>query len=160
MQWIADRIHDFTEADCQKSRGWCIEWHFWRDDWVVVFRVFPNHDLFTLLFRNHFLCFLLPFFILFLKVQSKIGVRIIHGRALYTGKCGNKSSFWEGNSLSLIAWWALTLDFLAAGSPLILFTSQLNVHHTLPLPLPSYPRLTPPKIIDILLYEKMVWTQK
>ena len=43
--------------------------------------------LFTLFFRNHFLCFLLPFF--FPQVQSKIGVRIIHGRTLYTGKYGS-----------------------------------------------------------------------
>ena len=41
---------------------------------------------FTLVLRNHFLCFLLPFF--FFKVQSKIGVRIIPGHALYTGKYG------------------------------------------------------------------------
>ena len=74
-------------------RGWCIEWHFWRDDRVVVFRVFPNHELFTLFFRNHFLCFLLPFF--FFQVQSKIGVRIIHRHALYTGKYGKLP--WTGN---------------------------------------------------------------
>ena len=49
--------------------------------------VFPGHEGFTLFFRNHFLCFLLPGFF-FLKVQSKIGVRIIHGRTLYTGKDG------------------------------------------------------------------------
>ena len=35
---------------------------FWRDDLIVVSWVFPNHDVFTLFFRNHFLCFLLPFF--------------------------------------------------------------------------------------------------
>ena len=46
----------------------------------------PNHDVLTLFFRNHILCFLLPLF--FVKVQSKIGVRIIHGHALYTGKYG------------------------------------------------------------------------
>ena len=51
-------------------------WFFW---------VFPSHDVFTLFFRNHFLSFLLPFFFLF-KVQSKIGVHIIRGLALYTGK--------------------------------------------------------------------------
>ena len=71
--------------------GWCIEWHFWRDDRVVVFRVFPNHDLFTPFFRNHFLCFVLPFFF---KMQSKKGVRIIHGRALYKGKYGTLK-FWS-----------------------------------------------------------------
>ena len=59
---------------------------FWRDDPIVVFWVLPNHDVFTLFFRDHFLCFLLPFFF---KVQSKIGVCIIHGRALYKGKYGN-----------------------------------------------------------------------
>ena len=36
-------------------------------------------------FPNHFLCFFLFFFF---KEQSKIGVRIIHGHALYTGKYG------------------------------------------------------------------------
>ena len=59
---------------------------FWRDDPIVVFWVLPNHDVFALFFRNHFLCLLLPFF--FFKVQSKIGVRIIHRRALYKGKYG------------------------------------------------------------------------
>ena len=96
MQWIADRIHDFTEADRQKSplEELIVSWPvhrvtFLRDDRVVIFRVFPNHDVFALFFRNHFLCFLLPsFFFFFFKVQSKIGVRIIHGRALYTGKYG------------------------------------------------------------------------
>ena len=67
--------------------GRCIESHFWRDDRVVIFRVFPNHDVFTLFFRNHFRCFFASFF--FLKVHSKIGVRIINGCALYTGKYGN-----------------------------------------------------------------------
>ena len=43
---------------------------FWRDDPIVVFWVFPNHDVFTLFFRNHFLCFLLPFFF-FLKCSPK-----------------------------------------------------------------------------------------
>ena len=38
---------------------------------------FPDHDVSTLFFCNHFLSFLLPFFFVF-KVQSKIGVRIIH----------------------------------------------------------------------------------
>ena len=48
-------------------------WFFW---------VFSNHDVFTLVFLNHFLCLLLlPFFF---KVQSKIGVRIIYLCALYT----------------------------------------------------------------------------
>ena len=56
----------------------------WRDDSIVVFWVFPNDDVFTLIFPKHFLCFLLPFF--FFKVQSKIGVHIIHGHTLYTGK--------------------------------------------------------------------------
>ena len=64
---------------------------FWRDAPIVVFWVFTNHDVFTLFFRNHFLCFLLPFF--FFKVQSKIGVRIIHGCALYKGKYGSYG--WE-----------------------------------------------------------------
>ena len=41
-------------------------------------------------------CFLSFFF--FPKVQSKIGVRIIHGRALYTGKYGNDSSLWKSVS--------------------------------------------------------------
>ena len=35
---------------------------FWRDDPIVVFWVLPNHDVFTLFFRNDFLCFLLPFY--------------------------------------------------------------------------------------------------
>ena len=48
--------------------------------------MFPNHDVFMLFFRNHFLLFSASFF--FSKVQSKIGVRIIHRRALYTGKYG------------------------------------------------------------------------
>ena len=37
-------------------------------------------------FVNTSSVFCFPFF--FFKVQSKIGVRIIHGRALYTGKYG------------------------------------------------------------------------
>jgi len=37
--------------------------------------------------QNNILCFLLPFF--FLKCSLNIGVRIIHVRALYTGKYGN-----------------------------------------------------------------------
>ena len=41
-------------------------------------------------------CFLFFFFFFFFfKVQSKIGVRIIHGRALYTGKYGK----WQGIDL-------------------------------------------------------------
>ena len=32
------------------------------------------------------------FFFCFVKVQSKIGVRIIHGRALYTGKYGSPTN--------------------------------------------------------------------
>ena len=39
---------------------------------------------FTPVLRNHFLCFLLPFF--FFKVQCKIGVRIILGHAFWAGK--------------------------------------------------------------------------
>ena len=66
----------------------CIDWHFWRDDQVVFFWAYPNHDSFTLALRNHFLGFLLPTFFFFSKVQSKIGVCIIHGRALYWGKYG------------------------------------------------------------------------
>ena len=46
----------------------------------------PNHDLFTPVLHKHFLCFLLPFFFFFLKVQSKIGVCIIHRCTLNTGK--------------------------------------------------------------------------
>ena len=68
-------------------RGQCIEWHFWRDDQVVPFRAFPNHDISMLFFRNHFLSFLFPFFLF--KGQSKIGVGIKLGCALSTGKYGN-----------------------------------------------------------------------
>ena len=49
--------------------------------------------------RNHFLCFLLPFF--FFKVQSKIGVRIIHGCALYTGKYGTFNTHFENCSTAV-----------------------------------------------------------
>lgn len=48
--------------------------------------------MFLLFFRNHFLCFLLHFLFFFFKVQSKIGVRIIHGSALYTGKYGENDT--------------------------------------------------------------------
>ena len=83
MQWIADGSHDFIYTDHQESIG--------RTDCfvagassdiseemiksIIVFRVFRNHDVLTPFFHNHFLCFLLPFFF---KVQSKIGVHIIH----------------------------------------------------------------------------------
>ena len=79
MQWIADLIHDFTEADRQKRplEELIVLWPVHQvtflkrtDDRVVVFRVFPNHDVFMLFFRNHFLCFLLPFF-LFSKCSPK-----------------------------------------------------------------------------------------
>ena len=53
--------------------------------------MYPNHVVFTLVLRKHFLCFLPPFF--FFKVQSKIGVRIIHRHALYKGKYGSKQGF-------------------------------------------------------------------
>ena len=47
-------------------------------------------------------CFLFFFFLF--KVQSKIGVRIIHGRAIYTGKYGNCYYFGKVMSgLKLIA---------------------------------------------------------
>ena len=66
--------------------------------------MFPNHDVFMLFFRNHFLSFLLPFFFFLFKVQSKIGVRIIHGRAIYMGKYGNCYYFGKVMSgLKLIA---------------------------------------------------------
>ena len=49
--------------------------------------MYPNHDFFMLVLHNHFLGFLLPIFF-FSKVQSKRGVCIIRGRALYIGKYG------------------------------------------------------------------------
>ena len=39
----------------------------------------------------------------FFKMQSKIGVRIIHGRVLYTGKYGNQIA-WKFN-LERTPWW-------------------------------------------------------
>ena len=74
----------FTVADCQKNPSeelivlWIggasseiseemIESSFFECIQIIIF---------TLVLRNHFLCFLLPFFF---KVQSKIGLHIIHG---------------------------------------------------------------------------------
>ena len=51
--------------------AWCIEWDFWRDDQVVVFWVFSSHDVFTLVFLNHFLCFLLLLFFFLSAVQNR-----------------------------------------------------------------------------------------
>ena len=56
---------------------------FWRDNPIVVFWVLPNHDVCTLFFRNHFLCFL-PFFFFFQSAVQNRGAyytqaRIIQG---------------------------------------------------------------------------------
>ena len=41
LQWLtAKRVHRKNWS----FGGRCIEWHFWTDDKVVVFRVFPSHD--------------------------------------------------------------------------------------------------------------------
>ena len=53
----------------------------------VVFRVFPNHDVFMLFFCTPFHCFFASLFFLW-KYSPKIGVRIIHGCALCTYKYG------------------------------------------------------------------------
>ena len=80
---MVDGIHDFTVADCQKNPLeelvilWItgalsdiseeiIESSFFECIQIMIF--------FTLVLRNHFLCFLLPFF---LKVLSQIVVCII-----------------------------------------------------------------------------------
>ena len=83
-------------VDCR-----CIDWHFWRDDRVVFFWAYPNHDFFTLVLHNHFLGFLLPIFFLS-KVQSKRGVCIIRGRALYTSKYGKTIKRREGRVGTLV----------------------------------------------------------
>ena len=57
--WIAGASSDISEEMIESSFFECIQ--------IIIF---------TLVLRNHFLCFLLPFFF---KVQSKIGLRIIHG---------------------------------------------------------------------------------
>ena len=52
-----------------------------------LFWIVPKTWFLTLVLQSDILCFRLPFF--FLKCSLKIGVRIIHGHALYTGKHGN-----------------------------------------------------------------------
>ena len=81
MQWIADRFLQILQRLTAKSPSeeLIVSWPVHR---VVIFRVFPNHDLFTLFFRNHFLCFLLPFFFQ-IAIQKRgahyTPARIIHG---------------------------------------------------------------------------------
>ena len=81
MQWIADRIHDFTEADCQKSP---------LEELIVSWPVHISKEMIELSFLDcfqimMFLCyFFVTFspvfcFLFFFKVQSKIEVCIIHG---------------------------------------------------------------------------------
>ena len=96
----------FYSGCCQKNPSeeliisWitqCIERHFWRDEEMIELSFFGCIQImisFMLILCNHFLCFLLPFF---LKVQSKIGVHIIHRCALYMGKYSNDTSHWYNN---------------------------------------------------------------
>ena len=79
--------------------------------------MYPNHDLFTLVLHNDFLCFLVSFLSFFFKVQSKIGVHIIHRCALYTGKYGNKflhsllcSRSGQIHAMLLVPMWLLQTD--------------------------------------------------
>ena len=72
MLWTADSIQDFTKADRQKSpsEGLIVSWPvdrvtFLKRSSSVIFKVFPNHDVFTLFSRNHFLCFFASFFFFF-----------------------------------------------------------------------------------------------
>ena len=69
---------------------------FWRDDPIVVLWVFPNHDVLTLFFRNHFLCFLLPFF--FSKCSPK------QGCVLYTGEHYTRVNTVSTNSTCKLSW--------------------------------------------------------
>ena len=96
IQWIANGIHDFTVADHQKSPSeeLIVSWPV---HWVTLFSEEMIQSSFFECFQiMMFLCYFFVttssvfcFLFFFFKVQSKIGVRIIHGRALYKGKYGN-----------------------------------------------------------------------
>ena len=70
VSWIAGALSDISEEMIESSFFECIQ--------IMI--------LFTLVLHNHPLFSTPP---PFFKVQSKLGVRVIHGCALYTGKYGN-----------------------------------------------------------------------
>ena len=82
MQWIADLpleelivswpVHHISKEMTELSFLECFQ--------IVMFLCY------FFVTTSSVFCFL---FVFFFKVQSKIGVRITHGRALYTGKCGS-----------------------------------------------------------------------
>ena len=99
---MADSIPDFTVTGHTKnpSEDFIVSWIAGASSDIKFskemiessfFQVYPKHEFLMLVLRNHFLRFLLFFFF---KMQSKIGVHIIHGFALYTGKYGTHS--WQG----------------------------------------------------------------
>ena len=72
MLLTAANIHDFTKADRQMSPSdeLIVSWPVHRATFLkrslsVVSRVFSNHDVFTLFFRNHFRCFFASLFFFF-----------------------------------------------------------------------------------------------
>ena len=91
MQWIANRIHDFKVADRQKSPSeeLIVSWPvhrvtFFSEEMIQssFFECFQIMMFLSYFFRNHFLCFLLPFF--FQSAVQNRGAyytraRIIHG---------------------------------------------------------------------------------
>ena len=79
MQWIADRIQDFTEADRQNSIGRT-------DRFLASASSDISEEMMELSFLECFQIFLCFCLLFFFKLQSKKGVRIIHIHALYTGK--------------------------------------------------------------------------
>ena len=60
-----------------------------------------NHDFFNTNFAQPLSLFSASFFFFF-KVQSKIGVRIVHRRAFYTGKYGNNNSNNSNNGIIIV----------------------------------------------------------
>ena len=64
MEWMAEGIHEFTASGRQKK---------------------PSKELIL----SPFTFLLSSLFFFFLKIWSEIGIRIIHGPALYTGKYGS-----------------------------------------------------------------------
>ena len=115
MLWAANSIQDFTKADRQNSPSeelivsWPVHWVtiFWRDDQVSFLECFQIMMFLCYFFVPCSTVFLPPFFFLW-KYSPKIGVRIIHGRALCTGKYGICYNLLNNLCLnSLISTWNL-----------------------------------------------------
>ena len=103
MQWIANRIHDFKVADRQKSPSeelivsWPVHRVTFFSEEMIQSSFFECFQI--MMFLSYFFVTTSSvfYFLFFFKAQSKIGVRIIHGRALYTGKYGKSLRSGEAN---------------------------------------------------------------